>query len=250
VLAPWGLGHAVQELAGKPVVASPFGTEAGSRSLADAAAFAYATDPRQAEALLAARRVGFLVLTSPGQELVDLRGFAPAGAPAVFERQRSVWRGASVRFLTDRPALVMERLYFLGGVGSAELGLPALDGFALVHDGATAADGRPAFRLFMAVAGARLEISGAPPGEAVTVEVALGTVAGRRLDWRGQVTADQAGRAVVRLPYATGANGSTTASQVSVGAGAVRALVDVPGAAVLAGQAVPVRLPARPASGR
>jgi len=67
VLASWSDGHEIQWLAGKPVVATPFGTDIDPSSVQDQVIFFLASDPAAAEAL--ARRGLTVTLVARGAQL-------------------------------------------------------------------------------------------------------------------------------------------------------------------------------------
>lgn len=243
VAGPWSLGHLVQFYADRPVLATPFGTEAGPRALPDWARFLFATDEAEAEAVLLARRVGNLVLRNPSHEVVGLRGFAPPSAPPALHVTRHPWRGEVVAATPRFTELVASRLYFADG-GSASGA--AIEGFRLVWESATTAPRHPLLeerlKIYELVAGAELRVAGASPGAIATARVDVATSTGRRFRWSTlrRVAAD--GTASFRVPYATGPNGSVVASACEVAAGGARAAAILPDAAVESGAPVELRL--------
>jgi asparagine N-glycosylation enzyme membrane subunit Stt3 len=243
VAALWEAGHAVQLYGRRPVLASPFGTEAGPRSLPDLAAFIYATREEDAEAVLARRRVGYVLLGDLPPLVLDVRGFAPPGAPEVVRLTTSVVEGATVEPLPGLLQLVSARLVAFDGAGSHGR-IPPLGGFRLLQE---AGPPQARLRLFGVVEGATLAVAGARPGAPVSaaVQVVLGR---RRFLWEARAEADAQGRARLRVPYATGANGAAFTSTTLVADGQAAVEVVVGEEAVLRGLEVRAVLPppARP----
>lgn len=235
VYSQWNRGHLVQYAARRPTLVSPFGTEGGDGAMEDAAAFFFATDPAEAEALLARREIGLLLVENPVTEAYFGHAFAPAGTPPLVGVERSARTGVRVAARPGLGAILPARLYHEDG--GAAGGREALAGFRLVDESGVAPGGRPRFKLFGWVPGARVRVRGAPAGDAVeaTVQVAID---GRRFAWRASARADAAGEAVLRVPYATGPNGRAEASPLVVTAGPRGAIVTVPEAAVIAGSAI------------
>ncbi len=180
VMAPWGFGHEVLVLGERANVASPFIAPGETEGLEDALRFYVATSPADADAILQAHETRWvLTVPMPGATLAkyasvlgsDPAGSAPASTAAVA--------------LHDRH-------------GSAVAGVPlAWDTLRLVF----VADGGAA-KLFERVPGARLEGIGATPGSEVMLRVDL-DVAGHGWRWFAGTRADDAGRFVIRTPWAT-----------------------------------------------
>lgn len=240
VAALWEAGHAVQFYGRRPVLASPFGTEAGPRSLPDLAAFIFATREEEAEAVLARRRVGYVLLGELPTLVLDVRGFAPPGAPEVVRLTTDLLEGATVEPLPGLLQLVSARLVAFDGAGSHGR-IPPLGGFRLLQE---AGPPQARLRLFGVVEGARLAVEGARPGAPVTAAVQV-VVGRRRFLWEARAEADAQGRARLRVPYATGANGAALTSTTLVGDGRAALEVVVAEEAVLRGLEVPAALPAR-----
>ncbi len=222
VLAPWSHGHDVRYWSGRPVVSSPFGIEGGAGALEVDAAFHRATDGDTAQAVLASRRVGLVLIFEPLDEVVSLDAFAPPGALPIVE---AVPGGPRVTDVRVRPAfrmLVATRLWLWDGQwgdgSGAPLaeGPPPIAGFRLVGESPGIAiwqrTGVPMFKLFEVVPGLALQVSGAAPGAQVRATTRLQTNTGRLTEWSTHATADQGGVARLQLPYATGLNGAVEAS--------------------------------------
>ncbi|HEY6099719.1 MAG TPA: hypothetical protein VIW03_09835, partial [Anaeromyxobacter sp.] len=241
VAAPWGLGHLVQYYGDRPVIASPFGTEAGPEALPDWTSFLFTGDPAAAEAVLLRRGVSHLVLQNPVHELVGLRGFAPPGARPLVAT-RSPWTGETVIPTPRLPQLVASRLYFGDGLG----GDGSLEAFRLVYEGASTRPPHPLHEeriaIFELVAGATLRVAAAPPGVLVSARVGVVTNAGRSFTWSAHRIAGPTGAASFRVPYATGANGAARASACEVLAGASRTAVSIADRAVEEGAEIAVAL--------
>lgn len=251
VQAPWNLGHDLLWFAGRPVISSPFGVDGGPGALEADAAFHRAVEQADAEALLAARRAGLVVVAQPLAVVVSLAPFAPAGAPPVFAAAPgAAWRDG----VEDLPAfrmLVATRLWLWdGGWGGADGrpvpgALPALDAFRLLGEGQALFRWRavtvPATKLFQWVPGARVTVR-ARPGARVEARVQLVTDRGRLVTWATEAVADAGGRAALRLPYATGRNGAVLATPWRLGDGREDVELQVPEAAVLRGEPLEVAL--------
>jgi asparagine N-glycosylation enzyme membrane subunit Stt3 len=178
VMAPWGFGHEVLVLGRQANVASPFIAPGETEGLADALRFFSATSPQEAESVLEAHDVRW-VLTTP-IPLATLARYA-----RVLGRDPVDAEGTAATALHDRH-------------GSAVADAPqAWDGLRLVFT----ADGGGA-KLFERVPGARLEGTGATPGSQVMLRVDL-DVAGSGWRWFAGARADDAGRFAIRVPYAT-----------------------------------------------
>jgi hypothetical protein len=248
VMANWDIGHAVQYYADKPSVASPFGTtlDVGERALRDAAAFYYATEEDDAERALASARVGFVVLTAPSAQLVSLAAYAPPGAPQVFTDERSLLRGRAIRPTPAVDRLIVERLHRRDGCGDPAVGEAALGMFALTYDSEVQpGDRHPEVRIFRWVPGAAVRVSVGRPGVPLRATVSLRTRTGRQLDWVASAVTGPEGVASFRVPYATGANGTTAATAVRVTSGEAAESILVPPRAVEDGQSLDARLALR-----
>lgn len=222
VLAPWSYGHDVRYWSGRPVVSSPFGVEGGAGALEVDAAFHRATDGEQAEALLAARRVGFVVIHEPLDEVVSLLAFAPPDALPVVRTGPDQALINTARVLPAFRMLVATRLWLWDGMwgdGDGRLladGPAALGGFRLLGDGPSLSFwqqvGVPMFKLFQVVPGLTVRVAGAAPGARVAASTRLRTGAGRLVAWSTHAFAAPDGTATLRLPYAAGLNGEVEAS--------------------------------------
>ncbi len=232
VLAPWSLGHAVQYYAGRPVLVSPFGTDVGPAAMQDWAAFWFAPSPEAAEEVLARRRIGLLLLENPGSASFDMHAFAPPGTPVAIDTPPGP--GKAFRPTEVYWSLVPVRLYF----GDSD---PSLAGFRLLYEGGGAFSRRldeTSLKIFGVVPGAWLEVDRAAAGALVRASVLLRTNQGRQFVWMTQTRADTAGRAMLRLPYATGANGEVEAGRWSIDDGRGRTLISIAEEEVLRGATV------------
>lgn len=236
----WDYGHAVQYYARRPVLASPFGTEAGASSLAYLAWFAFATDEEQASEVLRRRRVGYVMVGDPMDFALDVRGFAPPGAPDVARIEIDAVEGTSIGLRPGLLTLVLSRLAVLDGAATPA-GRPPLSRFRLLFESPV---GVHPFKVFGAVEGARLAVTNAMPGAIVSARVDVTTGTGRTFALTLEAAADAAGRATLRVPYATGANGTSTAGRAVVTDGAGLTTVPIPERAVLDGLEARVALQA------
>ena len=241
VISNWGLGHAVQYYAGRPVIATPFGTEGGEGAMEAWGRFLGARDGASAEVVLAERRVGWVVLTNPSDELAVLLAYAPPGTPPALVVERDLWTGVRSRYTPEGMWFVPARLYRADGRALPN-GAPALDGFRLIYEGPrTAADFSGAERqikIFEVVAGARLALGGLPPASSVRASVRLRTNQGREVPVQLAVAAGADGVARLRLPYATGWNGAVLAMGWQVEAGDRYLTVSVTDEDVLLGRSL------------
>jgi hypothetical protein len=126
------------------------------------------------------------------------------------------------------------------------VGLPALDAFRLVGESASRSAWRaveiPLAKLFEPVAGARVLVRGARPGARVEASTTLRTNQGREVAWATSATADGAGQARLRLPYATGPNGAVLAAAWRLSDGEGAAGLATSERAVLLGEPLEVTL--------
>ncbi len=242
ILTPWSFGHLARYLSDRPVIASPFGTEGGAGALEDTARFWFATDQRTAEEVLARRRAGLVLLAQPVTEAVGLHPFAPAGTPTAIVRVRAGAHGGPVRDTDAFWRMVPNRLYFHDGLASSDG--PALDAFRLVWETPTTSPENPALEerwmLVERVPGARVRVSGARGTVTATVRVETG--AGRRFTWRTEASPDAGGVATLRLPYASGYNGSTRVSEWTLSDGSSATPLVVHDAHVREGRVLELRL--------
>jgi len=238
VMAEWAVGHAVQYFAGKPVVTTPFGTEEGPLSpgsrggLEDWAAFLFAPSPEAAEAVLSRRRVGFVLLRSPKNEAISSFGFAPPGTRPVADLSMDWLKGPTPTARPEFLGLIPSRLYYFDGMRLGEAAGLALGGYRLLYESpSTELVGNfpPAhlFKIFGVVPGARISLRGATPGGTVTARARIQTNQGRIFEWVTAAPVDADGRAQLRLPYTTGANGLVQAGSYSISDGVHKGTLDL-----------------------
>jgi hypothetical protein len=236
VLAHWDRGHAIEWAADRPTVATNFGSYVGVDSYRDPARFFLQDDPRAAEALLAARQVGHvLVPASLGAYTASMCRIADLPA----ERFLSGPSGATP--LGQRTMLAR----LLNG-GRAREGAESSLGFLrLVHatprvDAAfrDPQTGRPlpAACVWERVPGAQVEWSGAP-GERLEVLLEIDLApASFALAWRAAAEAGEDEIARVRVPYCTdGPNGDGVVRRARWKAGDREGDLALPESAVLSG---------------
>jgi hypothetical protein len=161
--------------------------------------------------------------------------FAP-GAPAWVVEERGLSTGSRYALRPETFDLVVSRLWFLDG-GSPS-GAPGLADYRLLAESRTPVEvlglRAQAYKLFGAVEGAVLRVRGARAGAPVTASVGVATNQGRRFTWTGRALAGADGTATLRVPYATGANGTSLAGPCEVHDG-VRARTVALGEALVAG---------------
>ncbi len=242
VLASWNLGHVIQYFAGKPVVASPFGTDGGAGAMDDSAAFYFAGDPSAAEAVLERRRVAFVLLGNPVSDLHTLFGFAPAGTRPAVRLRRHWLRGGYLEVTGPFWALPTSRLYFFDGSGLPHAGAPAMGAFRLLHEGPsvnpTERVDESQLKLFGVVPGALLAVENARPSSSIVATVPVRTNQGRDFHWTAFARTDASGRAGMRVPYASGPNGQITAGPYAITDGARTQHVVLSEAQVVAGDEI------------
>lgn len=244
ILAPWADGHVIQFFAGRPVVTSPFGIDGGEQAMPGAAAFWHSTDQARAEAVLAERRVGLVLLGPVIPETVTLQGFAPTGTPPAIlgdVKEALDWRP------TERLwALLPMRLYYANGSRCQDG--PALDRFRLLSETpATAPENPPGedrWMLFEPVEGARVRVTGARA--TVRAVVSVVTNVDRTFEWSTEAEPDATGVATLRLPYASGPNGAVRARAWRIGDGRSETHLVLHEEDVHTGQAVRVDLASAP----
>ncbi|MCP3915073.1 MAG: hypothetical protein GY711_05920 [bacterium] len=181
VLAQWDLGHVIEWVAERPTVASNFGSYLGDESYRTPWRFFLAETESGAEELLVEASAGWVIVTADfarnaatmshvvGGVEDDLRGTIATELVPLGTRRRG-----SLGFL--------RRVY-----GELIPGRPASRGASAVYEH---------------VAGARLEWSAAP-GAVVRAELELRGPGPLIQVWTGRAEADEAGRARLRVPYAT-----------------------------------------------
>jgi dolichyl-diphosphooligosaccharide--protein glycosyltransferase len=222
VLSPWSLGHDVRYFTGRPVICSPFGVDGGAGALAACAAFLYATDEARIEAVLAERRVGFVLVHAPLDEAVSLASFAPSGSRPVVSGVSGPRLSSTLTVRTNFRMLAAARLWLWDGMWGEFDGRPLADGpaalgaFRLVSESQAKTIwqtvGVPTFKLFQVVPGERVRVRGAAPRQRVVATTTLRTTGGRVIEWATHDFAGEDGAATLRLPYSVGANGTVLAS--------------------------------------
>ena len=238
VLAPWDMGHEVNVLGRRPVVANGFG------SYVDAAAYeevlrAYALDEASLLAWMERRRVGYVVAGIP-----TFYGKVPgpgSGTPLTAEGDQGALDAVYMRAVPLSATI-------LGGSGLPDAGVPHLTRlmprFASLQTAAELPFAVPVLWTFEAVPGARIR-GRAPAGSRVVLEIDL-VERGRRHVWRAWTTAGPEGRYELGVPLATGMVQPTLATlpaaRLRAGSGPW-VPVEIPEAAVRAGGSVAVDAP-------
>jgi dolichyl-diphosphooligosaccharide--protein glycosyltransferase len=240
IMAEWSLGHLIQYVTGRPVVASPFGIEGGDRALEDSAAFFLEADESAAAALLERRRAGLVALRDPTYEIVFAAAFTPPMRP--LSTTRRTLAGAKTTFSPEVRGLVVWRLFVEDGAAGAR----GLGGFRLLDEARYAADRTIPFKIFGAVPGATLVVGGAVPQSTVIASTVVVSPLGRRFEWATSAGADASGRVALRVPYATGQNGRCAAAPYEVRAGSAATSVQVDEKDVTLGRSLRVSIDARP----
>ena len=218
VLAHWGFGHMIEWVAGRPTVATNFGSYIGAESFADPSAFFLTEDPEEAEAILRRRGAGHVLLSS--QLVRQLPNMIQSVSPrlhSTYLRGRpGRWRGG----LQERWFRTVGCRMLIAGAGGEppQWGVKEpLRFLRLVHASPipdpqsplqSFVKRTPAGWIWEVVPGAVLTARGAPGAE-LSVELAVEyREAGLRLRHADRVQVGEDGTARLRLPYCTeGANG-------------------------------------------
>jgi len=211
VLSNWSWGHVIEWAGARPTVATNFGLYVGEDGFRDSSRFFLEEDPTLAEALLARRRAGHVLITSGLPD--TLNSMFSAVDPALHARyvEERIGSGGALAPVWFRT--MGARLMFDGQVfGPSGAGERPLDFLRLVFVSAlrdpertltSPQDVSPAGWLWERVAGARLEAQGLP-GRALQVRVVVQYPrAGRSLVWSDRALSTADGVARLRLPYAT-----------------------------------------------
>lgn len=215
LLVRWDEGHHARYYSGRPVVASPFGSDIGRGAMADTAAFFLEEDPVAARALMERRGVRWIVIDDLPSTVLEAVAFAGSPNPPV-TRVDDRARGAYIHCERSFDRLVAARLYYETGSASA-MNPVALGDYRLV--GEVGPRGGPATaRLFEVVKGALVRLRGSRPGRPVVATATITTTLGQ-FSWRATAQSDALGVASMRLPFATGRNGTVLASAYVVSDG-------------------------------
>lgn len=214
VLADLDLGHFISYFSRKPVLVNSFGTDLGRGAMEDAAAVFSARTERSVDGVLARRRIGFLFLHDPPNTVFSFAGFAALGEELPLNLTRNWRKGSQLNVGRGFMDLVVPRLYYFDGVSRPDEGSPTIESLRLVYEGGSEARVLGTvvrrYKIFEAVPGAEVRVL-SQTGRVVTVETILQTHHGRRFRWQSSKVTGGEGDATLRLPYATGRNGSVSA---------------------------------------
>jgi dolichyl-diphosphooligosaccharide--protein glycosyltransferase len=245
VLAEWSYGHLIEYFSSKPTVANPFGTDLGPGAMEDSAAFFLARNPRSAEAIVERRRIGFVLLANPLTESYFSLSFAPPDTLPAVAVARDWLRGFRVEVKEDFWTLVVSRLYFFDGMARFGIVEPPLASYRLIYESPTKQTWMglttSTFKIFAVVPGALLAVK-TEPFRTVAATARLMTNQGRLVNYRAAARADASGFAKIRLPYATGANGTVKAFPYAVTDGITQRSLSVSNAQVTGNLVVEVNL--------
>lgn len=200
VLADWGLGAYIDQVAQRPAIATNFGWE--THGLFESAAYLTLIDPLAAETIARENRVRYLFLNQITGSLPQLRRIAEFGAA-----RGKYPEGALPPF---HPLESMYyRLYIQGGSAYEVAGkrVGALGNYRLRYDSPhgfvdPVAGPVSHYRIFERVAGAVIK-GVAPAGSAVSIQLKLHGSAGRIFTYRDSTVATGEGQFMFRVPYAT-----------------------------------------------
>jgi asparagine N-glycosylation enzyme membrane subunit Stt3 len=246
VYTRWSWGHHARALARRPALANPFGIEGGARVFEESLRTFLSLDEDEFLRVLERNHAGYLLNEDPHGELVYQDVRAP-GTPALAQVRTGWRRGLEVVETEHSRRRIAYRLY--SGDGSSTGELPALGSFRLLRETEPIdrkQSTRPGYALFGVVPGARLAVSGACPGEEIAATTVVRTNTGREFTWRATAWVGSSGTAVLRVPYATGRNGSSVARRFEIAACGETRLVNVPEIAVVAGAPVAVAFAGAP----
>lgn len=250
VLSHWDRGHSIEWVAQCPSVSSNFGSYIGADSYADPSRFFLCENEADASAVLERRRVRFIYAPANLTEVV--RSMVRAAAPQLRERYAPAQANGA---MTPAWYSTMAGRLLFGGVATdverqlAQVGNP-LETLRLVHV-SPLFDGRrphpvtrkplPAGFVWERVAGAQVEITGAPDAE---LELALDVAYPANsfvLRWRASAIADALGRARIRVPYHSDApNGDGAVVSATWKLGARSGALVLPESAVREGRVVQI----------
>lgn len=239
VAADWSLGIWVVAFGERPVLGSPMGHSPHHRRALRDGALVFAGAPEQSLAVMAERRVRYVLVTPLDLDAVctdahtDPASWTPpeGGIPHGVCRERSLYarlvrEAGAPRGGEDAAALRRIRLVYESAAGAPHGSLGVMSA---------------AVRVFERVRGATL-VGRAAPDAPVDVAIDLITAQGRRRTVRDRVVADASGGFAVRVPYATGAQpgSAVTAGPVRLSCAGATREVAVDEAAVLDGEVVEV----------
>ncbi|HVP67040.1 MAG TPA: STT3 domain-containing protein [Anaeromyxobacteraceae bacterium] len=216
VLGSWVLGHVILYYAGKPVVVGPFGSDAGGKdALAYAAAFNFNSDIAIAQASLADRRIGYVVMYDPRWGAFMDGAIASPGNRVVLE-QCSLGQGVSWLYADSFWERCAPRLFYWDGMARPGRNGDPLDRVRLLYETPSADD---QVKIFGVVEGAQVVITGVPSSIPVLATAEIQSNQGRPFTWARLARVNADGMLEVRLPYATGRNGTVEASPWTIYAG-------------------------------
>jgi asparagine N-glycosylation enzyme membrane subunit Stt3 len=235
VLAPWDMGHQVNVLARRPVVANGFGSYLDPEGYEEVRK-AYTLAEPDLLAWMERRRIGYVVagiMTFEGKVLGP-----GTGAPLTTQDGVGALDAAYLRGVPLSAAI-------LGGSGIPDAGVPNLTRlmprFASLQTARELPFPVPVLWTFEAVPGARV-LGQAPAGARVVLEIPL-VERGRRHVWRAWADAGADGRYELKVPLPTGLVQPTLATaptgQLRANGGAPAVIV-IPEAAVRSGSTVEV----------
>lgn len=219
VLAQWDLGHMIEWGAGRPTVATNFGSYLGRESFLDPWRFLAAGSDEDAEALCEERRVRHVLLGSDWMRNLD----------------------TMTRVLADDPRLGFSEDSLVARLlpcayGDEVPGRPHPDFLRLVAVGEPLSDGKPAGWIWEKVAGAVLEVKGSV-GQVLRARVRRNFNGQQaQLVWMGEAVVDADGLARLRVPWSTEDEESgEAAAPLRWTMGQSKGIAEVPLDAVLAG---------------
>jgi dolichyl-diphosphooligosaccharide--protein glycosyltransferase len=187
VMGPWGDGHILKYVAGRPVVQDNFGDDVAVENFELAEAYFASDNEREALDLLERVKARYVLVRASGSGH-RAREYAPDSMLSRLYRFKAR-RGSSA-----------------GGEATTREPIPALERHRLVHacpaSPSRRAPGRPYCALWEIVEGAQIE-GDADAGALVKLSLDLWTRGGIAFTYRATTRAGALGRYTLRIPYAT-----------------------------------------------
>ena len=198
VLADWGLGAHIVNVAQRPTLATNFGWEI--HGLYESAAFQTLGDPAAAANILRENRIRYLLLNQMIGSVDDDRAMAEYAVqkgflhlPGGYSLQRSMW----YRLLVKDGGAYESGASFFFALGTYRLLYESANTYLYPGTGEVSH-----FKIFERVPGALISGSG-PVGGTVELELPINSPIGRILTYRDRTTVGADGRFTLRVPYAT-----------------------------------------------
>jgi len=215
LLTGWTDAHPLLWLTGRAVTTSSFGTPEAIRGNQRSFRWLLSADEATVTREMTERAVRHVVVSPALEQLEDMRELAGLSGSLV---RRSLHQAGDEPYLQYDPlppfaGCIHSRLWLADGSQTALAGLefPGLSRFRLLLESVARTQllgtQVATFKAFELVEGARL-VGQAPPGEEVSLRLALVTNTGRELTYQRSTRADSSGAWELVVPYATDAPGA------------------------------------------